>query len=972
MIDITTITRQSLGKVVSYYADSADDYYSKDGTAMQWQGNGADSLGLEGEVQQERFRSLLDGRIDESTKIQRGSSGGAYKERLGYDLTFSAPKGVSLQALVHGDQAIVAAHDKAVAAAVREAEMLAMARTTENKKTSIENTNSLVVAKFRHETSRALDPDLHTHAFVLNMTQREDGQWRALTNDGIIQSAMHIGNVYKAELAKELELAGFMLRYERNGTFDLAHFSDHQIRQFSARSQQIEEALAAKGLDRMTATHAEKNQAALATRGKKDLSVDRDELRAVWRERSKALGIDFHSREWAGAGANHGNTTRNSVPTPQLDKPLEYHADKVLEFAVKSLTERQSIVGERELMQVALKHGFGRLSVDDVRAAMTRRVESGHLIQEQPLYVSRNPAERSKAVKDAPQLTKAEWVSELVKMGRSRSEAVRLVSEGIAKGRLESVEPRFTTHIAQRREREVLQIERMGRGSVTPRMTQEQAKAFIESKSLKPEQEKAVLRIVGSENQFSAVQGFAGVGKSYMTVAAKEALESSGLKVTGLAPYGSQVKALQGEGLEARTVQSFLKAKDKKIDADTVVFIDEAGVIPARQMHELMKTIQDSGARAVLLGDTEQTKAVEAGKPFEQLMKAGMETSYLTDIQRQKNPELLKAVQLAANGNSKDSLAHVTSILNEPKAGDRYAQMVKEYAALTPDQRERTLIVTGTNASRKALNEGVRQELGLKGQGTTYPLLNRLDTTQAERKHSKYYEKGAVIVPEQTYKNGLTRGKQYTILDTGPGNLLTVRSADGETLQFSPARYGKISVYSVEKTELAPGDRVRIQRNDAQLDVANGDHFKVKEVGRDTLVLEAKDRSITLDPKSSMFLSLAYATTAHSAQGLTCDKVMINLETTSRTTTKDVYYVAISRARHEALIYTDNYRSLDKAVSQINGKTAALEIKQLMRHAKNSAGIEGKNEAQHQAKELGNAGRALGRKDKGEGVGIGR
>ena len=132
MIDITTITRQSAGKVVNYYADSADDYYAKDGSAMQWQGAGADSLGLEGEVQQERFRALLDGRIDESTKIQRGSPGGAYKERMGYDLTFSAPKGVSLQALVHGDQAIVAAHDKAVTAAVREAEMLAMARKTEN------------------------------------------------------------------------------------------------------------------------------------------------------------------------------------------------------------------------------------------------------------------------------------------------------------------------------------------------------------------------------------------------------------------------------------------------------------------------------------------------------------------------------------------------------------------------------------------------------------------------------------------------------------------------------------------------------------------------------------------------------------------------------------------------------------------------------------------------------------------------
>jgi conjugative relaxase-like TrwC/TraI family protein len=241
MLDITTISRQSLGKVVSYYADGADDYYAKDGGAMQWQGAGAEALGLSGEVEQARFRELLDGRISDNTKLMRtvkeADGKVVSKERLGYDLTFSAPKGVSLQALVHGDASIIEAHDKAVAAAIREAERLSQARITVNKKTGTENTNNLVVAKFRHETSRALDPDLHTHAFVLNMTQRSDGEWRALKNDGVFNSSMFLGNVYKAELARELEKAGFQLRYERNGTFDLAHFSDEQIREFSSRSQ---------------------------------------------------------------------------------------------------------------------------------------------------------------------------------------------------------------------------------------------------------------------------------------------------------------------------------------------------------------------------------------------------------------------------------------------------------------------------------------------------------------------------------------------------------------------------------------------------------------------------------------------------------------------------------------------------------------------------------------------------------------
>ena len=969
MLNITTISRQSLGKVVSYYADGADDYYAKDGSAMQWQGEGADVLGLDGEVAQERFRQLLDGQIDQDNQLKRSTPGGAYKERLGYDLTFSAPKGVSLQALVHGDQSIVAAHDKAVAAAIKEAEMLAQARSTVNKKTSIENTGNLVVAKFRHETSRALDPDLHTHAFVLNMTQRADGEWRALTNDGIVNSLSHLGNVYKAELAKELELAGFQLRYDRNGTFDLAHFSDHQIREFSARSQQIEAALAAKGLDRNTASQAEKNQAALATRDKKAPSVDREEIRKVWQKRSKDLGIDYHSREWAGAGAeNRPNTSRDSAPSPQIEKPLEFHADKTLDFAIQSLTERQAIITDKELMDTALRHGYGRLSADDIRAGIERKTDSGHLIREEPLYRSMNPADRSKAAKEAPELSRKEWVDKVIQGGKTRSEAVRLVEKGIEQGRLQPGKPRFTTHIAQRRERDILQMERMGRGRNESRVTPEAAKAFLADRGLNSEQEKAVLRVAQSRNQFMGVQGYAGVGKSYMTVAAKDLLESSGYRVTSLAPYGSQVKALQGEGLEARTLQSFLKAKDKKIDSNTVVFIDEAGVIPARQMHETMKIIEAAGARVVFLGDTSQTKAIEAGKPFEQMMKAGMETSKLSDIQRQKDPALLEAVKLAAEGKTKDSLPLVNTIHQHKESKDRYAELVKSYASMPKAERDNALIITGTNDSRKQLNDGVREALGLKGQGVEYSLLNRLDTTQAERRHSKYYEKGAVVVPEKDYpKAGLKAGDMYTVLDTGPGNKLTVRDQQGEVHQFSPARYTKLSVYNIEKTELAAGDQVKITRNEGN-ELANGDRFTVREVAGDKLVLEGNGKTVELDPRDKLFVGLAYASTVHSAQGLTCDKVLINLETLSRTTTKDVYYVAISRARHVAEIFTDNAEKLGAAISRLSTKNTALEVKQLQHHGQDKQKAEKQKQGpeqqvtarDHQVQNKVREGRSLG------------
>lgn len=968
MINTTIISRQAVGKVVSYYADGADDYYAKDGSAMQWEGKGAEALGLEGDVDEKRFRQLLDGKIDEHTQLKRTPPGGAYKERLGVDLTFSAPKGVTLQALVHGDQRIVEAHDKAVSAAIREAERLSMARTTVNGKTTTEHTNNLVVAKFRHETSRALDPDLHTHAFVLNMTQRGDGQWRALTNDGVIKSAAHLGNVYKAELAKELQKQGFELRYDKNGTFDLAHFSPDQIRQFSQRSQQIEEALAKKGLDRSTATQAEKNQASLATRDKKRENVDRQELHATWQTRAKDLGIDFDRREWAGPGAEHQGpeTSRQTRATPQLENPTEFHADKSVKHAISSLTERRAIVTLDELQESALKQGMGAVGIEDIRAALDRRVEGGHLIREEPVYVSADAVKKAKdaaipdelrpvkgqklelstedrrrvaflqreAERGVPKLTPREWADQMVKAGRSPAEAKHLVDVGIRTGRLQAGPQRFTTVVAMRRERSILQMERQGRGTRSPAVAKEKVQAFLKDRTLNSEQGRSVERIATSRNQFMGVQGLAGVGKSFMTTAARDLLEENGYRVTSLAPYGMQKKALEAEGLEARTVSAFLHAKDKRLDEKTVVFVDEAGVIPARQMEALMKVIQESGARAVLLGDTEQTKAIEAGKPFDQLQKAGMETSRLENIQRQKDPQLLEAVKLAAQGESAKSLAKVSQILVEQQQGPRLRGMVEQYASLTPDERNKTLIITGTNHSRRELNAGIREALELTGKGRDFMLYERVDTTQAERRHSRYFEVGQVIVPEKDYSNGLKKGESYTVVDTGPGNRLTVKNKDEETIQFSPSRVTKLDVYNPEKTELAAGDWIKVTRNNKDLQIDNGDRFQVLSVAPGKIVVQAKDREIELTGKAKNFVSLAYASTVHSAQGLTTDRVMINLDSKSPTTSKDVYYVAISRARHEAVIYTDNDKDLAKSVKRDAQKNSALEIKQLRPHAR--------------------------------------
>jgi ATP-dependent exoDNAse (exonuclease V) alpha subunit len=187
---------------------------------------------------------------------------------------------------------------------------------------------------------------------------------------------------------------------------------------------------------------------------------------------------------------------------------------------------------------------------------------------------------------------------------------------------------------------------------------------------------------------------------------------------------------------------------------------------------------------------------------------------------------------------------------------------------------------------------------------------------------------GDVIQPERDYpKAGLSRGVLYEVMENGPGNRLTVRGEKGEVVEFSPMTCRRLSVYEPERSELAAGDRVRITRNDAALDLANGDRFTVAAVSPASVTLTDGKRRVELPADRPLHIDHAYATTVHASQGTTAERVLIDATTRSRTTSQDVYYVAISRARQEARIYTDDLARLPAAVAREHAKHAALDLK---------------------------------------------
>src|SRR5690606_21460030 len=378
----------------------------------------------------------------------------------------------------------------------------------------------------------------------------------------------------------------------------------------------------------------------------------------------------------------------------------------------------------------------------------------------------------------------------------------------------------------------------------------------------------------------------------------------------------------------------------------SVVVIDEAGVVPVRQMDRLLALIQPTGAKVVLLGDTAQTKAVEAGRAFAMLKEHGMKTILMGDIQRQRTARLRQAVELAATGRASQSLPLLNAIRVIPdefttdehgrKTRDssaRYAAIARTYTSMTTTEQANTIVVTGTNTSRNDINQRVHALLGLEGKGRLCQLLTRHDTTRAERSVARFYTVGDIVVPERDYKCGLKRGELYRVTGSTRHDRISVTpvqtdAARAQPIEIIPKTMSKLSVYHLNPAELSVGDHVRITRNDAQHDLVNGQLAKVVVIDAASVTLETQGRHVQLPTDQPLNMDYAYATTAHSAQGLICDRVLYNAESFSRTTAQDTYYVSISRERHEVVVFTDDASKLPERVDRLTYKGLAHDLQQ--------------------------------------------
>ena len=836
-------------------------------TANRWHGGGAEALGLPELVSRRRFVALLEGHVP-GTDIRLGRVvDGEFQHRPGWDCTFSAPKSVSLEALLHDNKAVMRAHDASVRAALdwMEAEFLqtrgydpATGRRPRVK------ADGLVAATFRHVASRNNDPQLHTHAVIANMTRNAAGEWRSVEPTQLRRNRRLIGAWYRNDLARRLGEMGYVLVPTQVGglpSFELAGYSPAMLEAFSTRRRDILNYMADRGWEYGAKTA---QAATLHTRKRKDEPAP-GELSAMWKARAEALGLARDADE-----VRLDRTERGFARPPARFTPLE-----AVWQATDHLEERHAVFSESDLLAAALGREPGRHTHVDLRAEIGRLREDGHLVA---------------------------------------------AGDGA-----------LTTRRTLRAEKEVVRRMREGKGTARPLAPEEAVAGRLAATELTEGQKAAVRLILRSPDPVVGVQGFAGTGKTRMlnevatlaggrqvfglapsAAAARVLGVEGGIGVTTLqwllTRYGSIAEGTATEEEIARASQTF---------KDAVVVVDEASMVGTVQMRDLQRILAPLGvARLVLVGDSLQLRSVAAGQPFRLLQRAGMATARMDDVIRQRSVDLKAAVEHMVAGDPALAVESIAADVRELPADALAGTAARLWLSLPPDARKGTVILAPTHERREEINAVVRRGLADEGVlGRRSVEIGRLVDRRLTRVHAadrQTYRPGDVVVANRDVY-GLREGEAWTVTGTGEDGVRLERR--GECRAFAPSGNAarNLSLCESRPLPLRAGDEIVWTRNLRRRGLINGERATVERIAGDRIdVRTHSGRALrfAVDDDDLRHIDHAWSSTVYRAQGLTRDNVIAVLDSASMMSDRAMLYVEMSRARDGFVLLTDDTEQL--------------------------------------------------------------
>lgn len=775
-----------------------DDYYLK-GSEPPGFWYGGEELGLSGTVEKDDFAKVLQGKDPRSGKMLVGTGGAKNKHHAGWDFTFSAPKSVSIAyARAEGElkEKILQAHNESVKEAmdyIKEDVLTAATRrvkTIDGRKIEFrEQPKELIAAMFNHQTSRELDPQIHTHTVVANLAQRNDGTWGALKTKQAFEYKKAAGAAYRAALNYKLQNE-LGIECERDREFFRIKSVPKSLEEdFSKRRKQIEQAMFKDGVQGAKAA-ANKTLTTRANKGE----LDHNLLETAWKREMDREDFTLEKFE-RGNEAQQATHHHNTKQVDLISKSIEH------------LGEKDAVFKKQQIAEKAFELSQGLKPLSESRKEM--RALDGH----------RDVVNLSKGHKSA-------YTSlEIKKLEKEMLETAIELSKSM---------PRSLD-----KERAIRQLE-----------AYEQAHSTGRKKiALTEDQAKAVDFALHRSGQFTMVEGVAGSGKSFSMGAVRHVYEGQGYRVSGLAPTGKAAQNLEESGIKCQTIHRFI-LRGERLSSRDVVVCDEAAMVGSRKTKQLLDEVKRSGAKLIVLGESEQTQPIEAGGAFRSIARH-VEKESITRIFRQKDSWQREAVMLFRNGNSEEALklyeTHNSLRVSETEHKLK-EQMTDEFVKYRVSSPEKTqIIVTRNNADVGDLNKSIRARLQEKG-----------------------------LVETQEYKASIenTKGKAERMLSAG--------------------------------------DSIVFLKNDKRLNVRNGTMGKIKSIKPDARgyaryleVKVDKCKVFKVDLFSYKYMDHSYAVTIHKSQGSTLDRVLVHANPTM---SRELAYVANSRHKEEVLLFG----SLDK------------------------------------------------------------
>ncbi len=847
------------------------DYYDEHRRVQgEWQGRGAELLGLRGNVTREQFEAVREGlhpgtgeflRPRHSADRANADGSEQSKARSLYDLTFSAPKSVSVQAMVGGDERLVAAHDKAVGEALAEAENHASARVRLNGANENRATGNWIVATYRHDTSRELDPQLHTHAVAANLTyDGVEGRWKALQASGLYERRAYLTEVYRNALANEVRNLGYEIEPRRDSRgrdlgFEICGMSNELLERYSQRSAQRDAAI-----EEFKEQHGRKptdNEVAVLvreSRADKLTEIATEQVRQQQQARlspEESVGLD-RLRDAALEQSGGGK--------PELSPEVDS-----LQHAKDHLFERRSVVYDHELLTEALRHGRGRVDLGQLRGALEIEKSQGAVIHADDRLATHESLDREQRI-------------------------VAMVNHGID------------------------QYARLGG-------THE----FHPSERLREEQRRAVQQVLDSRDFAINLRGAAGTGKTATLQEIDRGLREGGREVMAVAPTRGAVEELQKVGFrEAMTVSRLLQdATAQSALRGRVLIVDEAGMISGRQMEGVLRIAEQHMARVVFSGDTRQIQSVEACDALRILERESqMKSVSLTGVQRQTHAQYRDAIQTLRHAPEQgfEKLERLGAVHEVPFV-ERGRAVADLYREMTANSSRRVLVVASTHEEIGRVTRAIRNDLserGHLGQSVTMDRYVPLQWTEAQKRDLANYREGQVLVVHRAAR-GMEKHESLTVSRVD-SDAVIARNARGEERSFTPAQTRTFSVHERQSIDVAPGDRLLLtaNRRDTGFRATNGELVRVRGVEMGRIQLE-DGRTL---PANYHQFDHGYAITAHRSQGKTVDGVILSADAMKQ----ELFYVGASRCRSEIAIVTSDREQLRESLGISSARPSAIEL----------------------------------------------